>query len=78
MIVATYTLHIGVHGGEIVVTLPGSIYSVTYCKSPKGPHLFAKSLPTKYDRHAVMTSAEFLAEAWKLANDTARELGWIV
>ncbi len=75
---ATYTLHIGVHGGEIVVTLPGSIYSVTYCKSPKGPHLFAKSLPTEYDRHAVMTSAEFLAEAWKLANDTARELGWIV
>jgi hypothetical protein len=45
-------LHIGVHGGEIVVTLPGSIYSVTYCKSPKGPHLFAKSLPTGYDRHA--------------------------
>jgi hypothetical protein len=71
-------LHVEVQGNEIVVTLPGSIYSVTYCKSPKGPHLFAKSLPMGYDRHAVMTSAEFLAEAWKLANNTARKLGWIV
>jgi hypothetical protein len=26
----------------------------------------------------LMTQAEFLAEAWKLANNTARELGWIV
>jgi len=25
-----------------------------------------------------MTSAEFLAKAWKVANDKARELGWIV
>ena len=24
-----------------------------------------------------MTHAEFLARAWKLANDKARELGWI-
>ena len=24
-----------------------------------------------------MTQAEFLARAWKLANDRARELGWI-
>jgi hypothetical protein len=30
--------------------------------------------------HALfaMTAAEFLAKAWKLANDNARELGWIV
>jgi hypothetical protein len=28
-------LHVEVHGGVIIVTLPGSIYSVTYCKSPK-------------------------------------------
>jgi hypothetical protein len=25
-----------------------------------------------------MTMSEFLAKAWKLANDRARELGWIV
>jgi hypothetical protein len=27
-------LHVEVQGGEIIVTLPGSIYSVTYFKSP--------------------------------------------
>jgi hypothetical protein len=71
-------LHVEVQGGEIIITLPGSIYSVTYFKSPNGRHLSAKSLPIKHDRLAVMTSAEFLAQAWKLANDKARELGWIV
>jgi hypothetical protein len=25
-----------------------------------------------------LTSAEFLAKAWKVANEKARELGWIV
>ena len=27
---------------------------------------------------ALITRVEFLARAWKLANDKARELGWIV
>jgi hypothetical protein len=71
-----YELHVEVHGGEIVVTLPDSIYSVTYYQSPTG-HLAAKMLPTTYDPNAVLKSAEFLAQAWKLANDKARELGWI-
>jgi hypothetical protein len=30
------------------------------------------------DRDAPITRAEFLARAWKAANDKARELGWIV
>jgi hypothetical protein len=25
-----------------------------------------------------MTSAEFVAKAWKIANEKARELGWVV
>jgi hypothetical protein len=29
-------------------------------------------------REASVMMAEFLARAWKLANDKARELGWIV
>ncbi|MGA7544524.1 MAG: hypothetical protein WBW08_01640 [Methyloceanibacter sp.] len=73
-----YELHVEVRGGEIVVALPDSIYSVTYYKSPTGSQLAAKMLPTTYDPNAVLTSAEFLARAWKLANDKARELGWIV
>jgi hypothetical protein len=71
-------LQVEVRGGEIVVTLPDSIYSVTYCRSPQGSYLAAKMLPTIYDPNAVLTSAEFLTQAWKLANDKARELGWIV
>jgi hypothetical protein len=73
-----YELHVEVRSGGIVVTLPDSIYSVTYYKSLQGPYLAAKMLPTTYDPNAELTSAEFLARAWKLANDKARELGWIV
>jgi hypothetical protein len=72
-----YRLHVDVQSGEIIVTLPDSVYSVTYYKSPQGSYLAAKMLPTTYDPNAVLTSAEFPACAWKLANDKARELGWI-
>jgi hypothetical protein len=73
-----YRLHVEVQNGEIIVTLPDSIYSVTYYNSSQGSYLAAKMLPTTYDPTAVLTSAEFLARAWKLANDKARGLGWIV
>jgi hypothetical protein len=63
---------------EIVVTLPGSTYSVTYYKPDKSPQLLAKRLATTDDLRIPMTAAEFLAKAWKLANAKARELGWIV
>ena len=55
-----------------------AISSVTYYRSPQGSYLAAKMLPRRYDPNAVLTSAEFLTQAWKLANDKARELGWIV
>jgi len=32
----------------------------------------------QHDQKGPITQAEFLARAWKLANDKARELGWIV
>lgn len=37
-----------------------------------------KHRATKNDLRLQMTAAEFLAEAWKLANAKARVLGWIV
>jgi hypothetical protein len=40
--------------------------------------LLAKNIANKDDLRVAMTAAEFLAKAWKLANDKARELGWIV
>lgn len=63
---------------DIVVTLPGSRYSVTYYKPDTCPQLLARGIPNKNDLRIPMTAAEFLAKAWRLANDKARELGWIV
>ena len=63
---------------EIIVTLPYTHYTVTYYKPANSPQLLAKRFPGKDDPHARLTHAEFLARAWKLANDKARELGWIV
>jgi len=71
-------LHVEVGGGDIVVTLPGTDYSVTYFKLERAPQLLAKDISDRDDPRLPMTGAEFLAKAWKLANDKARELGWIV
>ena len=71
-------LVIDVLGGNIRVSLAGSNYAVTYHKPSNSPQLLAKSLPVNEDRHASMTQGEFLALAWRAANDKAREMGWIV
>jgi len=63
---------------ELIVTLPGSYYSVTYYKPEGSPHLLAKNIADRDDPRLPMTAAEFLAEAWRLANDKARKLGWLV
>ena len=59
---------------EIVVTLPGSHYSVTYYKSAKSPQLLAKYISDRDDPRVEMRVSEFLALAWRLADDKAREL----
>jgi len=71
-------LHLEVVDDEIIVTLPGASYTVTYHKPAELPQLLAKDFPRKDDSRAPITHAEFLARAWKLANAKARELGWIV
>jgi hypothetical protein len=63
---------------EIIVTLLGTSYSVTYYKRKGFPGLLAKDIANKDDPRIQMTAAEFLAKAWRAANDKARELGWIV
>jgi hypothetical protein len=70
-------LHVEVQGDQIVVTLPRSLYRVTYYKQAKSPQLLAWDIPDREDRYAPMKLADFLAKAWKLANEKARELGWI-
>jgi hypothetical protein len=71
-------LRVSVVDDEIIVTWPGSIYSVTYYKPENSPQLLAKRIADHDDLRFSMTAAEFLAEAWRLANVKALELGWIV
>jgi hypothetical protein len=71
-------LDVQVFGNDILVTLIGTNYSVTYFRRKGSSGLFAKHIADKDDPRVPMTGAEFLAKAWKLANDKARELGWIV
>jgi hypothetical protein len=71
------SLHVEVRVDEIIVTLPLTSYTVTYYKADS-PQLLAKKFTHKSDTRAPMTSAEFFAKAWRVAYDTARELGWMV
>jgi hypothetical protein len=66
-----------VRDDEIIVTLPGT-YTVTYYKPDRSPQLLARLISDKDDKCAALTLSEFLARAWQVANERARELGWIV
>ena len=70
-------LHAEVRDDEIIVTLPGTDYVATYYRATPR-ELLAKSHAGQEADGAPMTLAEFHARAWKLANDKAREMGWIV
>jgi hypothetical protein len=69
-------VHVQLWGTDIIVTMPGTGFSVTYQKLADAPRLSSDYV--RDDRDASITRAEFLARAWKAANDKARELGWIV
>ena len=68
---------LSVNADEIIVTVPFTSYTVTYYKPDNSPQLFARKFPSKDDSSVPMTQAEFLAQAWRLANAKARELGWV-
>jgi hypothetical protein len=55
-------------------TLPGTGYSVTYFKPRGQPWLAAKNIVHEDDPRIAITSAEFLAKTWKVANDKAKDL----
>jgi len=74
----TPDLHLEVVNDKIIVTLPGTNYTVTYFKPASSPQLLARRMAEKDDSRTAMRLSEFLARAWKLANAKARELGWIV
>ena len=59
----------------IVVTMPGTSYSVTYRKRSE-PWRFASDI--RDDKDSPISRWTFRARAWTAANEKARELGWIV
>jgi hypothetical protein len=62
---------------EIIVTRPGSFYSVTYYKPERSSQLVAKRMPDRDDLRISMRLSDFLELAWRLANEKAREIGMI-
>jgi hypothetical protein len=66
-------LTVEVYGNHIIVTLPGTHYSGP-TSSQKASGGWATDMVHEDDLRIGMTSAEFLAKAWKVANDKAREL----
>jgi hypothetical protein len=76
---ADVRLSVEVQGDDIIVTLPGTSYVVTYYRAAAFPQqLLTKSHSGRKDEGTPMTQAEFHARAWKTANRKARALGWIV
>ena len=72
----TVRLHIEVEGDGIVVTLPGTTFRVIYRKPNQSPGLVSCGI--RGDKRAGIREVDFLARAWWVTNDKARELGWIV
>ena len=71
-------LRVEVRDQDIFVTMPETSFRVVYRKPNREPQLVARLDYFQHDQKGPITRAEFLARAWKLANDKARDLGWIV
>jgi hypothetical protein len=69
-------LRVTVRDEAITVMLPGTWFTVTYRKVPDLPDLVATNVVE--DRRVAVKKADFLVRASRIANNKARELGWIV
>ena len=65
--------------GEILVTMPGTSFSVVYEKT-KNNRLIASSFSGRkvHDERSMVSFPNFLSLAWTAANEKAKEIGWIV
>jgi hypothetical protein len=70
------TVEVG--GDVLVVTMPGTGFSITYEKTEEN-QLIASSFHarTRPNETRKVTFPKFLSLAWTAANEKARELGWI-
>lgn len=69
-------LIVEVSGLDILVATPRGSFGVTYKKSPEAPELVLKSEWVRNVKESAYRLAGYRARAWRLANDTAIELGW--
>jgi hypothetical protein len=68
-------LRVSVVDEAIIVTMPGTSYSVSYHKR-NDPWLLASDI--RDDKNSPVSRWTFRARAWTAANEKTRELGWIV
>jgi hypothetical protein len=68
-------LRMTVRDEAITITLPGTWFTVTYRKLPGVDDLVATNVVA--GRRVALKKADFLVRASLIANDKARELGWI-
>jgi hypothetical protein len=68
-----------VAGDVLVVTMPGTTFSITYEKTEDN-RLVASTFHarTGLDETRKVSFPKFLSLAWSAANAKARELGWII
>jgi hypothetical protein len=57
---------------EIIVSLPDTLYSVTYFKRGNSPQLLAKNISNEDNFRTPLRLSDFLSRAWHTANDKAR------
>jgi len=73
---AVHDLKVEVRGGDIVITLPGTKFMVTYYKPKDVPQLMSKSDWTD-DPNVPVTLGEFRAKAWLPPHEKGREVGGV-
>ena len=71
-------LHVEVGERDIIITMPGTSFRVVYRKPFSTSQLVARLDYFQNQQKGPITRAQFRARASKLANEKARELGWIV
>jgi hypothetical protein len=67
-------LRVEVDGDDIVILLPGTQFRATYQREQNSQGLVVRSW--RNSPGSGVSQEDFLARAWRVANDKARELGW--
>src|SRR5262245_7558859 len=68
-------LRLELEGEDHRAASPGTSYAGPCCKSAN--QLYCKEYPMQVDRRSPLSQAEFIGKAWTMANEKARDLGWI-